>query len=172
MLEDLPAEFASFRPFGAHLHVNKSRVEWIVNERGCSRIVEHVKSFLAVLPSMLWVCRLARGVAYDTLIYRRGLSSEEAVWATGPLDLYVEGYYGPCVEDYGLRIQDFRRPGLEDRVAEEEKRIELTKEEAKRKEISPWVNGVLTVGERGGKRGECGFVMLPENVLYSLYKHE
>lgn len=122
-------------------------MKWIADHRGGWLPVRDVKPFSVVLPSMLWVSRLTRGVAYDTLIYQP-LYSPEVVWPAGPLDLYVESYYdssriddGVLVVDYGLRIQDFRREGLAERVREEERRIEQSIEALEWKAKSPWVNG-------------------------------
>ena len=105
-------------------------------------------------------------MAYDTLCYFQ-YGKPKLVYPSGPVDLYVEEYTWRSGEQYGLRIQDFRRPGLRDRVAEEEKRIELTREEDKKGEISAWVwiDGVFMFLERP-------FVVLPGNPLAPIYKHE
>ena len=61
---------------------------------------------------------------------------------------------------------------IEWRVAEDKKRMQLTIEEAKREEVETWVNGVSRTGERSGERGRAGFIMLPNEPLYWLHKHE
>lgn len=85
MLEELRRDAASALPgdAGAILAVNKDRVEWIEDGRGDNEPGRHVrecdmptemdrmvKPLSAVLPSTLWVNRLARDVAYDTLIHQ------------------------------------------------------------------------------------------------------
>ena len=65
-----------------------------------------------ILP-LPFVDRLTRGVAYDTL-------TEDLCGKGDVIDLYCEDYYDPDHDDYGLRLQDFRRPSLLVRVMEEE----------------------------------------------------
>lgn len=63
------------------------------------------------------------------------------------LDLYVDEYTWHHGKQYGQQIQDFRRPNLSGRLEEEDKRIELTRKEAKKGKISAWnwIGDVLTL---------------------------
>lgn len=112
--------------FGAYIEVNKSRTEWYIDHRG-SHLARKIEENVFVLAPLLFINKLARGVVYDVLVMKAGFTLGDSV------ELYCEDqkYTGNNV-DPGLKILDFRRPRLGERIEEERKRIEMTKPQGSR----------------------------------------
>lgn len=80
-----------------------------------------------ILPPLLHVDSLARGLMYDTI-----LNANRQTWdppLTPKTALYVEDCLNPSPPDFGLGIQNFRQPRLSKRVAAEDTRLAETHEQ-------------------------------------------
>ena len=91
-----------------------------------------------VLPPLLHVDTLARGLMYKAI-----LTANRQAWdleLRPNTALYLEDCLTPSAPDFGLRIQDFRRPGLEKRISKEASRLAESRqqyiEETKKKRWS------------------------------------
>lgn len=105
-----------------------------------------------VLPDLFSVNTLARSVMYDTFVDCREVSYGSVKQNT---DLYCEDnliFGNTSAPDFGVRIQDFRQPGLEDRVIEEYGRLDES-----------YLQFMETIGKMERKERSPGYVMLPGN---------
>lgn len=164
--------------FGTHVQVQKTKIFLLPYEddnmnsnlarmspkdkAAAERVVAYNVTLAAriSLPELLFVNTLARSVMYDTLIGWRGASD-------GPVeldaDLYCEDnllFGDTSAPDFGVKIQDFRRSGLEDRVFEEYERLNESYQQF-----------METMGKLERRKRSPGYVILPgnKNFAHPLY---
>lgn len=165
-----PLSRISHHHFGTHVQVEKTKTFYLPHEDDnmnsnparmssedkakAEKIVAQNAAIAArrVLPELLFVDNLARHVMYDTFIGFRDAS--DGLVKQNP-DLYCEdnlNFGDTSAPDFGVRIQDFRRPGLEERVIEEYERLDESYQQF-----------VEKMGKMEKKERSPGYILLPGN---------